>query len=129
MWRFVDKDFLKEGGLQKFKEGCVDEDKRFKALEDIFRDFSTGLTDYSVMTLDKDGNTVCEIECPGFNKDNLSIDVIDGILTVKGECGKRKVFRKFDINGVDDVDASAKDGILTLVIKKPKKVSVKVEVK
>lgn len=40
---------------------------------------------------DENGNIVFEIEVPGFNKDNLNVEITDGFLTVRGETEKRHI--------------------------------------
>jgi HSP20 family protein len=83
---------------------------------------------------DKDGNVVNEIEVPGFNKENLNVEVADGILTIKGERTtsngeKREVFKRITIGPSEKVNADLKDGILILTLIQPKKSKVKVEIK
>lgn len=75
----------------------------------------------------EDGDTIMEIEVPGFNKENLAIEVIDGIMTIQGETATRKVFKRYSLNGVEDISASIKDGILTLIFVEQKKVAKKIE--
>ena len=81
----------------------------------------------------KEGDLVYEIEVPGFNKDNLTVEMIDGILTVKGTRetaeGKREVFKRLRVATSEDVDAKIEDGILYLTLKAPKKDTKKVELK
>jgi len=83
--------------------------------------------------INKDGETIYEIEVPGFNKDNLHVDMFDGILTVKGtrniNVGEKKLHKKINIGFPIDVSAEVKDGILTLTIKTEKKDIRKLEIK
>jgi HSP20 family molecular chaperone IbpA len=83
--------------------------------------------------VDKEGNLTYEIECPGFNKDNLSVEIVDGILTVKGERNKgerkQEVFKRLSVGASEDVEAEIKDGILTLTFIAPKKKATKLNIK
>lgn len=76
---------------------------------------------------DENGNIVFEIEVPGFNKDNLNVEITDGFLTVRGETEKRQYFKQFTLNNVEDVSATIKDGILTLTLSEPEKQVRKIE--
>lgn len=74
------------------------------------------------------------IDVPGFNEKNLNIEVVDGTLTIKGETENRKFFKQYysnDIN-IDDIEATIKDGVLTLSLKiqkvEPKQISIKPQV-
>ncbi len=68
----------------------------------------------SAYSRDDDGNIKLEIEVPGFNKDNLNVEVSEGILTVEGRAGQRQIYKQFSIGNIEDVQASVQDGILTL---------------
>jgi len=107
-------------------------------LKDFWADFDSTFTDIfdDVRYLDKEGNLVHEIECPGFNKDNLTLDITDGILTIQGErivegeyVGSSKIYRRARVSASEKVSAEIKDGILYLTIEKPKKESTKIEIK
>ena len=83
--------------------------------------------------VDKNKDLVYEIEVPGFNKDNLSVDIADGILTVQGKrevgekyAGQKEVFKRLSIGEAKDADAKITDGILTITLKRPEKKSTKV---
>jgi HSP20 family protein len=100
----------------------------------FFGDFQDVFIDHDRYT-DKDGNLVYEIEVPGFNKENLNVEIADGILTVKGERAsnsdqrKKQVYKRFTVSQSEEVDAEIKDGILTLVFKQPEKKKTKIDVK
>jgi len=68
---------------------------------------------------DEDGNSICELEVPGFNKDNLSVELENGILTVKGETENRKLMKTITVGKVEDIDAAIKDRILTITLIEP----------
>jgi len=81
-----------------------------------------------------DGDLVTEIEIPGYNKDTVSVELTDGILTVKGERTsksgqKHELFKRLTVSQTEEVDATIADGVLTLVFKQPKKEKTKIEVK
>lgn len=80
-----------------------------------------------------DGNITFVIDCPGFNKDTLSVEIDKSLLTVSGEIVvhdmPRKINERINIGTSDEVEAEIKDGVLTLVFKQPGSKSVKVTVK
>ena len=78
---------------------------------------------------DDDGNHRLEIEVPGFNQENLNVEMADGILTVKGETENRKIYKRYQLGNVQDVDASIKDGILSLKLITPKAETKQIELK
>ncbi len=104
-------------------------------VESIFNNFFTefdtifGDTKY----LNDDGDVVYEIEVPGFNKDNLSVEIVDGILTVQGEredysnvhAGKKSIHKRMSVGEAENVNAEIKDGILYITIERPKEEKVK----
>ncbi len=102
----------------------------------LFRDMDSVFDD-TVKYQTSEGDLVYEMEVPGFNKDNLSVEVIDGVVTIKGErktdsdnyVGHKKVFKRMNIARSENLEASISDGILKLVVKTPKKESVKIELK
>jgi hypothetical protein len=63
---------------------------------------------------DKEGNTIIEIDVPGFNKTNLEIELEDDYLSIKGSTEKRNFNRKFKLYNTDKVKAKVLDGVLTL---------------
>ncbi len=85
----------------------------------------------------QEGDLVYELEVPGFNKDNLSVEVVEGVVTIKGErttdgdnyVGHKKVFKRLNIARSEDLEASISDGILKLTVKTPKKESMKIDLK
>ena len=81
----------------------------FKLLDDSY--FTT--PDYD---RDENGNIVVEVEVPGFNKDNLNVEIVDGYINIHGETDKRTYQKHFAIRNIEDVNASIKDGILSLTL-------------
>lgn len=97
--------------------------------DDFFRPTFNNVFD-SGWKEDKDGNNVFEIEVPGFNKDNIDVEVSNGVITVKGETESRKIYKRYQIGINQDVTASIKDGILSLTLitppeQQPKKIELK----
>lgn len=106
-------------------------------IDDMFNDFMT--TNASTMKCDvyeKGGNYNIEVDIPGFNKDEISIESSDGYITISAEkkeekndeeknyiCHERKygkVQRSFylgDINP-DNITAKFENGILKLNVPK-----------
>ena len=93
-------------------------------IEDSFSDVFNHFFNYSGYN-DELGNLIYEMEVPGFNKDNLTVEISDGILTIQGKkeiknknsiC-KSKVFRQINVGDIDNVNAKLKDGMLTLTLK------------
>ena len=76
------------------------------------------------------GDIVYEIEAPGFNKDNVNVEISNGVLIVTGErdigdkqtyAGQKKIFKRISIGNLTDIEAIVEDGILTITIKMPEK--------
>ena len=73
-----------------------------------------------------DGNMVYEIEVPGFNKDNLSINIENGMLTVQGKretksskshAGLKEIYKRLSTGDIKDADAKILDGILYVTVR------------
>lgn len=103
-----------------------------EALRDTFNDIF-GDTHYK----DADGNTVLLIEVPGFNKENLKVEVANGVMTIEGDrsigegevhAGNATISRRMTVGEVQDVKAEIKDGILKVVLNYPRNEVKKVEV-
>lgn len=111
--------------------------------DDFFRDDffnAKGKNNYNLMKTDiqeKDNSYLLEVDLPGYNKDDIKIDVTDGYLTINakanheekeeknnyvrrerfsGEC-TRSFFVGEDVE-VDSIKASFKNGILSLEVPK-----------
>ena len=105
---------------------------------DFFRSSNTSLPAFRTDIRDVDGKYVLEAELPGFNKEDISLDVKDGILTItaehkensdqkdeKGNYLRRErrygsFTRSFDITGIDEagITASYNNGVLELNLPK-----------
>jgi len=104
---------------------------------DVFFDNLTSSTGI-IWNETEDGDIIYEIECPGFNKDNITVDVADGFATIKGErkikgrhAGVKKIHQRISIGMIDDLKARLEDGILYLTLTFPKreKNKTKIEIK
>ena len=105
---------------------------------DFFRSSNTSLPAFRTDIREVDGMYVLEAELPGFNKEDISLDVKDGILTItaehkensdqkdeKGNYLRRErrygsFTRSFDITGIDEagITASYNNGVLELNLPK-----------
>ena len=102
----------------------------------MFRDFDSvmGVVPYQTA----DNKVMFEIECPGFNKDNLKVEVADGIATITGDreikgdrhAGAKSIYQRVSVGEPETVDAVIKDGILYLeaIYPEKKKSEVKIRV-
>lgn len=113
------------------------------------RDLSDGLVDVDV--IERDGKVVVVASLPGFVKEEIDVQLHDGVLTIKGEHREEKetaegkylrrerrygsTSRRIAIPGVRGdvpVDAALKDGVLTVTVDapprpEPKRVEVRAE--
>lgn len=105
-------------------------------LDDVFEDFNSNNNSMKCDVYEKDGAYNIEVDIPGFKKEDISIDVDNGYLTVKASkhfdetektknyiCRERrygKFERSFYLGDLktDDVEASFENG--TLKIRVPK---------
>jgi len=87
---------------------------------------------------DKGDSYLLEAELPGFNKEDIAVDVSEGVLTIsanrsseKEDSGKDYVYRErrcgsfkrsFDLSGIDaeGISGEYKDGVLALKLPKEK---------
>lgn len=117
---------------------------KFSVLDDIFDDPFFTKREREIMKTDikeKDGNYILDIDLPGYDKDDIRIEFNDGYLTVTATVNKElndenknenyihkerffgKCSRSYyagDNISEEDINASFKNGILTLTF--PKKV-------
>jgi HSP20 family protein len=95
-------------------------------MDSFFEDFNRMFDSCCYET--DEGACIYELEVPGFNKDNLDVEISKGVLTISGErevsgdsyAGKRKVFKQLQIGEIDEdeVEAQIADGILRLTVKR-----------
>ena len=113
---------------------------KYYPMFDLFDDFFTGNTTSDVMKTDiveKDGNYEMSMELPGVKKEDIQMELKDGYLKVTATHGsntedkdeKGRVVRKERVSGSysrsfyvgdsirdNDIQASFKDGILTITV-------------
>ena len=116
-------------------------------LDDFFDDFvpMRGMPKFDMKCdiYEKGGNVHIELDAPGYNKEEIKLDVDDGVLTVSGhksevkEDKERNYFRKersygsfkrqFTIGKVDEskINASFQNGVLNVVFPKEQKKETK----
>ena len=107
----------------------------FMNLDDFFDDYEGVKTDLPCDIYEKNGKYYIEIDLPGYNKEEIKIEVIDDILAVsafknivddkkrtylKKERTYKKMDRTFSLGKVKDADIDAKldDGVLIIIIPK-----------
>lgn len=109
---------------------------------DFFRRSNTDLPAFRTDIRDTGGSFVLEAELPGFKKEDISLDLKDGILTItashdesteekdeKGNYIRRErrygsFQRSFDVSGIDEtaITAAYENGVLALTLPKAKPV-------
>lgn len=117
-------------------------------LDDIFDDFHPVPVRMDAMKCDvyeKDGNYNVEVDVPGYDKKDISVECDDGLLTITAEKNSEnneedkdkkyirrerhygKVSRSFTFNDINEeaIKADFKDGTLKIVIPKKEKVETK----
>ena len=105
---------------------------------DFFRSSNASLPAFRTDIRELDGKYVLEAELPGFSKEDISLDVKDGILTISAEHRENReekdergnylrrerrygsFSRSFDITGIDEgsITAAYNNGILGLNLPK-----------
>lgn len=117
----------KKSALSKFFDFGSDSFDLFDNMTETFDKFF-GECGCGCCHADVDGNVVYQMEVPGFNKDNLKVEVADGCLTIRGNrevrdknyVGKSQIHKRLTVGDVEDAEAEVKDGILTLKLRYPK---------
>lgn len=127
-----------------------EENSLFNYLDNMERSLFTGFGDMSQFRCDiqdKGDSYLMEAELPGFNKEDIKLDLKDGILTISAQHGENKdeedgkgsyirrerrygsFTRSFDVTGVDEehITAAYNNGVLELNL--PKAVPVVPEAK
>ena len=116
-------------------------------LDDIFDDFISSRKEQSMKCdiYEKAGDYHIEMDIPGFNKDEISVETKDGYLTIKAEKknevneeDKKKNYirrertydkyeRSFYLGDLDEdkIDATFENGMLKLVVPKKEEVDTK----
>ena len=116
-------------------------------LDDFFDDFAPmprmGKFDMKCDIYEKGGNVHIELDAPGYNKDEIKLDVDDGVLTISGhkkeekEDKEKNYFRKernygsfkrqFTIGKIDEskINANFNNGVLKITFPKETKKETK----
>ena len=113
-------------------------------LDDFFDDVGkVRVNDFKCDIYEEDNDYVVEMDVPGFNKDEISIDVEKGYLTISAEHSderneedknyirKERVYgstkRQFYVGDVDEdsIKANFSDGVLKVVVPKKEEISSK----
>ena len=83
-----------------------------------------------------DGDVVYEFAVPGFKKEDITVDFLDGVITIKGKrdvkdryVGVKEIFRRIYVPKAEDVEANLSDGVLKIVIKPQSKNYKRIEIK
>lgn len=102
----------------------------------FFRNSNATLPAFRADIRDLDDKFVLEAELPGFNKEDISLDLKEGILTIKAEHKEAQeqkqgeyirqerrtgsFARSFDVSGIDEsgISAAYKNGILEVTLPK-----------
>lgn len=109
--------------------------KSFWDLENLFKGTFDGFFDifkedfnnmFDVGLYETDEGYVYEVEVPGFTKDNIEVELCDGVLSIKGErkmpsknaVGLSKVRKAITIGNLNVKDATIENGILRILIEK-----------
>ena len=113
-------------------------DNLFDLFDDFFTKNSAALPDFRTDIKESGDNYILEAELPGFNKEDISLEVKDNVMTISAEHKVEKeekdekgnylrrerrygsFSRSFDVTGVDEknITAGYENGILTLTLPK-----------
>jgi HSP20 family molecular chaperone IbpA len=101
-----------------------------KLFNQLYNDYSDIFSDGPKTKISDTGEAVVTLDVPGFNETNLNIELDNDVLTIKGETENRKYHRQYYTSqGIEDIDAKIKDGVLTLTLKYPQRDVKRIEVK
>jgi len=112
------------------RQGGWENDDLFGEMDSVFRslwsDFDRVF--YDGYYENDDGNYIVEIEAPGFGKDDIKVEISEGVLTVSGKrevkneasIGHKEIYKRLTIGEMEPKGANMENGILTLEFE-PKK--------
>lgn len=115
------------------------EDNIFDVFDKVFSQSARDLPSFRTDIRNEEDRYLLDAELPGFSKEDISLDLQEGVLTIKAEhkeeCEENNekgdyyirrerrfgsVSRSFDVSGIDEenITASYQDGVLTLCLPK-----------
>jgi HSP20 family protein len=91
--------------------------------DDVFKPFNSILKNTGLNVWEDEKTMSIDFELAGIGKDNIKIDLEDGVLFIKGEIGDKKKEYCYDFNlydnlNIDEIKASYVDGVLKVTIEK-----------
>lgn len=97
-------------------------------MSNFFNDFNSIFQDDFNYRKEENGDVVYTLDVPGFNKDNLKVEVSGDELNISGESevrkdnsyGRSKIFKSVYVGEIEDAEAIIKDGLLTVRLRYPK---------
>ena len=115
---------------------------------DMEKTFAPGFAGFKTDVIEKDGHYELEADLPGFDKDDIHVDLKDDVLTVSAEHDENKEEKKegkylrrersvrsyqrsFRVEGLnqDEIKASYKNGVLKVIVPKHEALPEKEDVK
>ena len=112
-------------------------------LDDIFDNFATTKNDMKCDIYEKEGNYHIEMDIPGYNKNDITIEAKDGYLTITAEkkeeenieeknyIKRERIYGKYQRSfylgdlDTDNVEATFTDGTLKVIIPKKEQIDNK----
>ena len=110
--------------------------------------FAPGVAGFKTDVIEKDGHYELEADLPGFDREDIHVDLKDDVLTVSAEHNEEKEEKKdgkylrrersirsfrrsFNVEGLnrDEIKASYKNGVLTVIVPKQEALPEKEDVK
>lgn len=92
-------------------------------LFDVFRDDFSSMFDTGMYETDE--GYVVEFEMPGFTKDDISVEIVNGVMNVSGQrempkngAGLSKIARRLTVGDLEVKSAIIENGILRVVFEK-----------
>lgn len=89
-----------------------------------YRPFYPALPEFRSDIIEKDSEFEITTELPGFEKEEIQIELVGNLLSVKADSAKRKVSKSYQLDSALDsegITAKYKNGILTITVNKSQK--------